>query len=79
MPFSGWGGYAADGLLITCGYDFLSQVALSTWWPYWTNPRVCVLQGKEEFRKKIDNMSSWYHNVIISNCKSCTVHSLGNT
>lgn len=25
MPFWGWGGYAADGLLITCGYDFLSQ------------------------------------------------------
>jgi hypothetical protein len=26
FPFFGWGGYAADGLLITCGYDFISQV-----------------------------------------------------
>lgn len=25
MPFFGWGGYMTDGLLITCGYDFLSQ------------------------------------------------------
>ena len=25
-PFWGWGGYTAEGLLITCGYDYLSQV-----------------------------------------------------
>jgi hypothetical protein len=30
FPFFGWGGYAADGLLITCGYDFISQVYIST-------------------------------------------------
>ena len=25
MPFFGWGGYMAEGLLVTCGYDYLSQ------------------------------------------------------
>jgi len=25
VPFFGWGGYMAEGLLITCGYDYLSQ------------------------------------------------------
>ena len=25
-PFWGWGGYTPEGLLITCGYDYLSQV-----------------------------------------------------
>ena len=25
-PFLGWGDYTAEGLLITCGYDYLSQV-----------------------------------------------------
>ena len=26
-PFWGWGGYTPEGLLITCGYDYLSQVS----------------------------------------------------
>ena len=25
-PFLGWGGYAAEGLLLTCSYDYLKQV-----------------------------------------------------
>ena len=25
-PFLGWGGYMAEGLLITCSYDYLSTV-----------------------------------------------------
>ena len=27
-PFFGWGGYMAEGLLITCSYDYLSTVSL---------------------------------------------------
>jgi hypothetical protein len=26
MPFLGWGGYMTEGGLMTCGYDYLSQV-----------------------------------------------------
>ena len=26
MPFFGWGGYMTEGGLMTCGYDYLSQV-----------------------------------------------------
>ena len=26
-PFLGWGDYSAEGLLITCSYDFLSEVS----------------------------------------------------
>ena len=26
-PFFGWGGYATEGTLITCSYDYLTQVA----------------------------------------------------
>jgi hypothetical protein len=26
-PFFGWGGYAAEGLLLTCGYDYIKQVS----------------------------------------------------
>ena len=25
MPFLGWGGYMVEGLLITCGYDYLTD------------------------------------------------------
>jgi hypothetical protein len=25
-PFFGWGGYAAEGLLLTCSYDYLKEV-----------------------------------------------------
>ena len=28
-PFLGWGGYAVEGLLITCSFDYLSQVPFS--------------------------------------------------
>jgi hypothetical protein len=25
-PFLGWGGYASEGLLLTCSYDYLKEV-----------------------------------------------------
>jgi hypothetical protein len=25
-PFFGWGGYSAEGLLLTCSYDYLKEV-----------------------------------------------------
>ena len=30
-PFFGWGSYAAEGLLLTCSYDYIKQVILYFW------------------------------------------------
>ena len=27
-PFFGWGGYAAEGVLVTCTYDYLKDVSI---------------------------------------------------
>ncbi len=29
-PFFGWGGYSAEGLLLTCSYDYLKEVNKSS-------------------------------------------------